>query len=238
MWQATYGSLDEVEAGPRGKTIWLSERPARWKGAWALGCTLCAEALARRQVLGDTAGTQQSKGSARKNCRWARYEVRPSFLQAEHVKQHACSDCHKLAVQAFLRPDAPVRLYLQSCHSDDVLLRGAVPQLQDWVRVWRWTREGDSWASAERHSHTDSWCDQLRFQHVVKRRAIRSMAIVMRDVVRAKKREQVKASTCISLSFDDKKAYKLVKFNCDVPLCHHGAPSQAPGVSGIVWVLV
>ena len=81
--------------------------------------------------------------------------------------------------------------------------------------------------SAERHSHTDSWCDQLRFQHVVKRRAIRSMAIVMRDVVRAKKREQVKASTCISLSFDDKKAYKLVKFNCDVPLCHHGAPPQA-----------
>ena len=43
------------------------------------------------------------------------------------VKQHACSDCHKLAVQAW--PDASVRLYLQSCHSDDVLLRGAVPQL-------------------------------------------------------------------------------------------------------------
>ena len=122
-----------------------------------MGCTLCAEALARRQVLGDTAGTQQSKGSAaaaRKNCRWARYEVRPSFLQAEHVKQHACSDCHKLAVQAFLRPDAPMRLFLQSCHSDDVLLRGAVPQLQDWVRVWRWTREGDSWASAERPAFT------------------------------------------------------------------------------------
>ena len=109
-WQATYGSL-EVEAGPRGKTIWLSERPAKWKGAWALGCTLCAEALAGRQVLGDTAGTQQSRGSARKNCSWARFEVRSSSLQAEHVKQHACSDCHKLAVQAW--PDAPVRLYLQ-----------------------------------------------------------------------------------------------------------------------------
>ena len=27
--------------------------------------------------------------------------------------------------------------------------------------------------------------------------------------------------------FNDKKAYKLVKFNCDVPLCHHGAPLQA-----------
>ena len=240
-WQATYGSL-EVEAGPRGKIIWLSEKPARWKGAWALGCNLCAEAVARRQVLGDTAGTHKSEGTGerrtgRTHCTWARYEARPSALQAEHVKQHACSDGHKLAVHAFLRPDAPVRLFLQRDHSDDQLLHGAVPQLQDWVRVWRWAREGDSWASAERHSHTENWIDQLRFQYVVKRRAIRNMAIVMREVVRAKKREQVKASTCISLSFDDRKAYKLVKFNCDVPVCHHGAPSWAPWVSGVIGCL-
>ena len=57
--------------------------------------------------------------------------------------------------------------------------------------------------------------------------------------VPAKKREQVKASTCITLSFDDRKAHKLVRFTCDVnvPLCHHGAPSQAPWVSGIVGCL-
>ena len=81
-------------------------------------------------------------------------------------------------------------------------------KFQDWVRVWRWSREGDSWASAERHSETDNWCDQLKCQQVVKRRAIRNMALVMREAIRAKKREQVKASTCISLSFDDKKAHK------------------------------
>ena len=111
-----------------------------------------------------------------------------------------------------------------------------MPQLQDWVRVWRWAREGDSWASAERHSETDNWCDKLKCQHVVKRRAIRNMALVMREVIRAKKREQVKASTCISLSFDDRKAYKLIKFNCDVPLCHHGAP-WVSGVIGCVDTL-
>ena len=103
--------------------------------------------------------------------------------------------------------------------------------------MWRWSREGDSWASAERHSLTKNWIDQLRNPYVVKRRAIRSMAMVMREVVRAKKRDHVKASTCISLSFDDKKAHKLVKFNCDVPLCHHGAPSQAPWVSGVIGCL-
>ena len=53
----------------------------------------------------------------------------------------------------------------------------------------------------------------------------------------AKKREQANASTCISLPFDDKKAHKLVNFNCDVPLCHHGAPSQAPWVSGVIGCL-
>ena len=116
-WQATYGSL-EADAGPRGKIIWLSQRPARWGGAWALGCSLCAAALKMRQVSCDTAGTQKPKNAGgsrtgRSNCTWARYEARPSFLQAEYVKQHACSDCHKLGEQAFLMPDEPVRLSLQ-----------------------------------------------------------------------------------------------------------------------------
>ena len=62
-WQATYGSL-EADAGPRGKIIWLSERPARWGGAWALGCSLCAAALARRQ---DIAGTQKPKNAGEAN---------------------------------------------------------------------------------------------------------------------------------------------------------------------------
>ena len=70
----------------------------------------------------------------------------------------------------------------------------------------------------------------MRNPYVVKRRAIRSMAMVMREVVRAKKREQVKAATCISLPFDDQKAHTLVRFKCDVIVCqpvghrrnHHG----------------
>ena len=237
-WQATYGAI-QVEAGPREKIIWLQERPARWKGTWALGCSICADALARRQVLCGTAGTlKTAQGQSwRTSCAWARYETRSQFLQAEHLKQHACPDAHKLAVQAFLRPDEPVHLVLQGSHSDDRLLAGAVPQVVDWLRAWRWTREGDSWASAERHAFTEHWIDQLRCQSVVKRRAVRSMAMVMREVIRAKKREWVRASTCISISFDDRKAHKLVKFTCDVPLRHRGAPSQAPWVSGIIGCL-
>ena len=126
-------------------------------------------------------------------------------LQAEHVKQHACTDNHKLAEQAWLRPDEPVCLGLQASYSDDCLLAGAVPQPADWLRSWRCTREGDSWASAERHGQTEQWIDQLRASGA-KRRAIRAMALVMREVKRAKKRAAIKASPFISISFDDRRA--------------------------------
>ena len=142
-------------------------------------------------------------------------------LQAEHVKQHACTDNHKLAEQAWLRPDELVCLGLQASYSDDRLLAGAVPQPADWLRSWRCTREGDSRESAERHGQTEQWIDQLRASGA-KRRAIRAMALVMREVKRAKKRAAIKASSFISISFDDRKAHKLVTFNCDIPLRHRG----------------
>ena len=116
-------------------------------------------------------------------------------------------------------------------YSDDRLLAGAVPQPADWLRSWRCTREGDSWASAERHGQTEQWIDQLRASGA-KRRAIRGMALVMREVIRAKKRAAIKASTCSSISFDDRKAHKLVTFNCDVPLRHRGDSGELWGHLG------
>ena len=156
-------------------------------------------------------------------------------LQAEHAKQHACTDAHKLAEQAWLRPDELVCLGLQASYSDDRLLAGAVPQPADWLRSWRCTREGDSWASAERHGQTEQWIDQLRASGA-KRRAIRAMALVMREVKRAKKRAAIKASSFISISSDDRKAHKLVTFNCDIPLRHRG-DSGEPWATGLIGCL-
>ena len=266
VWQGTYGTLTpSAMGGARERVIWLEERHVRWGGAWALGCSLCAAALWRSQ--GQTVPLQlrgvpdrSGKSTPRTRCKWAFYEARPVSIQAEHIKQHACSDVHKLAVQAYCRPDEPVRLALQRTGSDDRLLSGAVPQVVDWLRVWRWARDGDSWASAERKAHTEHWIDQIR-DVGVKRKAIRSMAFVMREVIRAKKRQHVKAATCISISFDDRKAHKLVTFNCDtkvplqhrgvldqvdqdcqptqvqVPLQHRGVLDQQPWVSGVVGCL-
>lgn len=248
VWQGTYGAITPEAGGPRENVIWLSERPAKWGGAWALGCSLCADALARRHDSNSAStsgglGRGKQRGNAavvrdggraprwRTTCSWARYEVRTIFMQAEHVRQHACSDIHKLALQAWLRPDAPIRLALQMSPSDDHLLSGSVPQVADWLRSWRWSREGDSWASAERHAQTEFWIERARCGGAT-RRAIRCMAFVMREVIRAKKREWVKEATCISISFDDRKAHKLVKFNCDVPMRRRGAQPWKSGIVG------
>ena len=64
------------------------------------------------------------------------------------------------------------------------------------------------------------------------------MSIVMCEVVRARKREQIKAASCISMSFDDRKGYKLIKILYDVPLHPRGGslrarPSDEP--SQIPW---
>ena len=134
-WLSAHGHVKETaRAGPRQNFTWLAERPARWGGAWGLGCKVCADAAARI-VTGASAESQGGVCRRRLGTAWARFEVRASSLQAEHVRQHQDYDVHKLAVLEWLRPDEPVQLKLQASLSDDQLLSGSVPQLEDWL--WR-----------------------------------------------------------------------------------------------------
>ena len=70
-----------------------------------------------------------------------------------------------------------------------------------------------------------------------KSRAIRSMALVIREVIRSQKRQWLREAKSICLSFDDRKAYKLLKFNCSAPLRQRGAPNDGPWRSGIIGCL-
>ena len=74
----------------------------------------------------------------------------------------------------------------------------------------------------ELHSLTENWISQRRHRQV-KRRAHAAMALVQREVLRMRKRDWIREAKSISLSFDDRKAHKLVVFNCDMPLDHRGA---------------
>ena len=213
-----------------------------------MGCVLCADAAARRATAKRGEVPLHQRGAevgrrAGKRCPpawrvtggWGRFDARPFHLQAEHIRTHSCTDKHKLVVRAFLCPAEPAVLALQANASDDELLRGAVPQPEDWLRNWRGIRNGDSWSSLELHSLTENWISQRRHRQVM-RRAHAAMALVQREVLRMRKRDWIRESKSISLSFDDRKAHKLVVFNCDMPLDHRGA-SGVPVRHGMVGCL-
>jgi hypothetical protein len=232
-WLVTYGSVSHARAGPRQTVVWVAERPPRWGGAWGLGCTFCADAAARQsfQSRGDSGQASASSGPPRRlGTNWARFDVRATALQAEHLKQHSHYDLHKIAELAWFRPDEPVKLHLQADMSDDRLLAGAVPQPPDWLRAWRAAKTPVSWQAAAANAGTEHFISRLR-ERSAQPKAIQKMLLIMREVVRSQKRQWIKDATAISLSFDDRKGYKLIVFKCDMPLLHRGAQAQTQAES-------
>ena len=220
-WTATYGSF----AGQvRDRTVWLDERPERWGGSWATGCSVCAQfeqqraspaATPRASTPGSTPRGRQSSGM-RGNTRWCRYEVCHASLAASHVGEHAEKEGHKLAVLAYQQPDLPVRMLLQTTASDEQLLAGAVPQPADWMRAWRVCMDPVSWRTAANMAGTEHFIAQIRDQSV-KPRAIQNMVRCMTEALRQRKRQWLDKAKWIFLGFDDKNGRKLLRFKCDVP---------------------
>ena len=112
-WARACGHMDEsllCAAGPRG-TVWLAEKPAPWGGVWGLGCNICADSAAR--AASGQAEELGGRHGRRWGTAWARFDVRPATMQAEHVRQHSDYNVHRIAVLAWLRSDVPVQLSLQ-----------------------------------------------------------------------------------------------------------------------------
>ena len=188
-WTATYGSFP-TQPGPgvssRGRSVWLDERPARWGGAWRLGCSVCAAFEQNRPrdastLASDSRGTKRKRRTCgvRGGTKFACYDVCHGHLSASHVREHALSEAHCLAVKAHLAPDTPVRILLQTDMDDEQLLRGAVPQPADWLRAWRVCMKPCSWMEAAKSSQTDHYVAQIR-EHSVKPQAIQSMVWCMK----------------------------------------------------------
>ena len=190
---------------------------------------MCADSAARvacGQAAGDCRQRRLRLGTA-----WARYDVRSATLEASHISQHADYDVHRAAVLAWLRPDdAPVHLSMQASLDDDQLLAGSVPQPPDWLRAWRAARTPQSWEAASQQFATEHFIRQSRDRSVGSR-PLKNMARIMREVIRQAKREALRRSTAITLSFDDRAGYKLVRYRAEA-LTSHASSGPAASQDG------
>ena len=100
--------------------------------------------------------------------------------------------------------------------SDVELFRGGVPQVADWVNAWRACRTPVSFRSAEKFGITADFLYSTRKRSAVSRRAFRSMVLVMSSVLRRRKRDILRGSGAIAVSLDDRAAYRLLRFKCQV----------------------
>ena len=218
QWTNTNGSHLVSISGRRIRVVWLAERPPKLPGSWALGCVLCA---AIAQKFGDLKTEGRPLPHRTCSTKWARYEVRglPS-MQSENLKKHAASGIHLAALRFFLEPTLPGLSILPDTDEDAELLRGHVPQLEHWLRAWRFARTPTSYRASEALQRTEAFVAQARPSaeklEIASRKALSSVIRILAEVTREAKRAILKASCCMSISLDDRKSYRLIRFRCFV----------------------
>ena len=223
-WRRKQGSSFADIGGRAERIEWVAERPARLGGLWGLGCSVCARAVIKlRQET-----SLRARGClARIATKWASFEVRPASLQASHLAQHAGWQSHKLALDIFLAVDTPVREVIADAAllSEQELLKGSVPQPADWLRAWRYMKEGASFRRASRFCTTEEYIHGIC--PAPSRKVVKALPEVMVEKIREDKRNWLKQAVAVALLVDDRGAYKLVRFRCD-----HGT-SFKTGVLGV-----
>ena len=244
-WEQGHGCHRHVAGGNEVRTVWLAPRAKHLGGVWGLGCVFCAAYTAR--YGGSRAGGRDSehgrvkRGSMGTSGGWSRFEVNAlSQVASRGVQQHARTYTHLLATRAYFVPDAAVVVAgpVGLLHEDAELFRGGVPQVSDWISAWRACRTPVSFAAAEKFGITADFVYNSRKTLPVSRRAFKSMVLVMSSVLRARKRRLLSASRSITLSLDDRKAYRLLRFKCHTERPDTVEPSEWKGsVSGVLMVL-
>ena len=62
-WVSGYGTMPAAGHGP-DRVQWIADRPSHWGGPWALGCTICAHAMAQQQADASSGASTPPLGAA------------------------------------------------------------------------------------------------------------------------------------------------------------------------------
>ena len=176
------------------------------------GCNYCRHCAAADMI---------PRIGQRISCKWGRFEVRgQDALQACNIKQHCRSTVHRTAERCFRCPDAPVVEFLQQQPGDEDLLRGNVPQPEDWLRAWRCCKTTSSFSAAQEQGTTEHYISGGNHgtgdpRQPATRKAIRKMVSAMAEAVRASQRDILRKARSVSIAVDDRKDFRLIRFRCD-----------------------
>ena len=230
-------------SGAGSERTFIAERPAALGGEWGLGCWVCAAAHAAKRKLacGSPSAPKSSKlkryehtkRRARLGCKWALYKIKrigSIDILRQSLYQHIPSRGHRLAVAALASAssvqghlalaEGPFRaggefFAKPACSGDaaseftmdEEIFAGKVPQIKDWVDAWADVSSSISFLKQER-------CAKKKGEYL-KGRWRRMMLSIIAEAVRTATRKRLREATCITLSVDDSKRRKLIRFRCD-----------------------
>ena len=118
---------------------------------------------------------------------------------------------HRKAVKLFFCPEVVSVLESSVAASDGKLFRGGVPQADDRLRAWRACRTPQSFRASEAHATTDTFIRCSRIPGTTAK-AFASMVRVMSLALRARKLVALREAQAVSISLDDRGAFRLVGF--------------------------
>ena len=95
---------------------------------------------------------------------------------------------------------------------DKQLLKGRVPQSDDWVKAWAECTEKLAFRKQERLEGKREGERRPNFRRI-RRKQVRIMAEARRMDIR----QELSEATSITLAMDDRKHRKLIRYRCDAP---------------------
>ena len=132
-------------------------------------------------------------------------------MQASTLKIHSNSSIHKLAISHWMTPTAPVAMLARPDEDED-LLRGSVPQVEDWLSMW--SSLGSSFQEAADHLNVDRMITGARAENskLAGWKIAKAMVQVMAESCRSRHRDVLRKSKSISLAMDDKGQWRVIRF--------------------------
>jgi hypothetical protein len=108
-----------------------------------------------------------------------------------------------------------------------------VPQLEQWLRAWRYVKNPTSLRAAECIQGTEAFlAGNQSAVAVASRKALAAMYEIMAEAVKEEKREWLRSAVAICIMIDDRDAYRICRFRCIVGVCSArpdaGAASSQP----------